>query len=164
MNGIWSRSDSDLIWVKRFKKLWASDLPMEGKTFIWQILKIGLFSRARAKTIGKSDGLCNYYLFGVETVGHIFFDFIRAQHYWNSTTRYYAKHLDDKTTMDSPSLIAMIDGALAPCPQEVSKPFVIHQTLREMWITKNLLVFQKEFKQFLAAKVEIFMVERMLAI
>lgn len=33
-----------------------------------------------------------------------------------------------------------------------------------MWITRNLLVFQNEFKYFLATKVAIFMVEWMLAI
>lgn len=64
--------------------------------------------------------------------------------------------------MDLPLLISLIDGALASLSREVSRIFDIHQTLWEMWITKNLMVFQKEFKHFLAAKVAIFTVERML--
>lgn len=46
----------------------------------------------------------------------------------------------------------------------VAKVFLIHQTLWELWLTKNKLVFQKQFKIFSMAKVTIFMVEHMKAI
>lgn len=126
LNEIWGRADSNLIWVKCFKKLWASDLPTDGKTFIWQILKIGLFTGARAKTIGKGDGFCEYCLCGVESVPHTFFDCIRAKHCWNSTAQYHSKGSNAKKTLDSFSLISLIDGALIPRPREVAELFLIH--------------------------------------
>lgn len=43
-------------WEKRFRKIWAFDLMSIGKTFLWQILKLALFTRARARRIGKEMG------------------------------------------------------------------------------------------------------------
>lgn len=57
------------------------------------------------------------------------------------------------------SLIDLINGALALRPLAVAKLFVIHQTLWEMWKSKNQLVFQQEFKWFLVVKVAVFVVE-----
>lgn len=34
LNVVWGRTDLELCWKKQMKKIWGSDLPMDGKTFL----------------------------------------------------------------------------------------------------------------------------------
>lgn len=83
----------------------------------------------REKTIGKSDGVYDYFLSGMELVNHLFFDCIRAKHYWTSTIRYHDDQPNSRAMLRLSSLIDMIDGALALCPKAVTQIFLIYQTL-----------------------------------
>lgn len=62
------------------------------------------------------------------------------------------------------SLIDLIDGALPVLHMLVERLFILHQTLWEIWLIKNKMVFQKCFVRFLATKVRILTAELMDAI
>lgn len=144
-------------------KIWSSDLPTDGKTFLWRVLNDSLFTGSRAKRIGKSNCICGYCKVGAETVHHIFSKCRKAIDAWDSTARYHDRNADSGAIIVEYSLLVLIDSALAARPEAVARLFVISQAIWEFWLIMNTQVFEGRFNQFSAAKITILMVERMKA-
>lgn len=106
-------------------KIWGSDLPTDGKTFLWRVIQHGIFTGNRARRIGKSDGICGFRKIAAELVPHIFSTHCKARMSWDSTTRFHDRNARAGASIVNGSLVGLLDGALASRPVAVAHLFVI---------------------------------------
>lgn len=123
------------------KKIWGSDLPTDGKKFLWWVLQDGLFTGSRARRIGKRDEIYGFCKIVVESVLHIFSTCCKARVSWDSTTCYHDKNTGVGASMVDGSLVGLLDGALASRPVVVACLSMISQMVWELWLIRNNLVF-----------------------
>lgn len=106
-------------------KVWGSDFPTDGKTFMWRVLKCSLFIGSRARWIGKSNGMSRYCKVDENLVLHIFSKYRKAMDYWNSKTYYHNTGARLGATIVDGFLVGLVVRALIARPEEIARLFVI---------------------------------------
>jgi hypothetical protein len=142
LNRWWHSNDMPLVWKARWLLLWAADIALKGRTFLWRVLANGLFTGARANKIIPGSGICMYCNQELETITHLFFTCPYAQEVWQHTARFYGAPLHNNLVSSSQSFIELLDQCLGSKAVDTARILILYETVYMIWQKCNKQLFQ----------------------
>ncbi|CAM6117704.1 unnamed protein product [Calypogeia fissa] len=149
-NRRWNCTNSEDPWRRRWAKLWHSDLPTRGKTFLWRILAHGLYTGARAFKLGFTDVNCLCCPDRLESISHIFLECKHATASWNSLRRMHTKATGFQAFPTCITFLAVLDCCLEVKSRNSAFLFLLYATLWNLWLARNAQLHEGTSRYFSA--------------
>lgn len=116
--------------------------PFSRKDFLWRSLAQGLFMLSRVRTMNLSTSIYAHYPGQIETIGHLFFDCIHAQHSWQILAMTLDSQPHSNVLTWARNLLEIINSSLKKIPIAITWRFIISIALYTLWTARNHLIFR----------------------